>query len=866
MKPVYLEFCGIHSFSEKAEIDFRSLLSGGGFGFFGDTGSGKSTILDCIHLALYGKIERGIGAMNDCIHYAADSAYVEFEFEILEKGARNTYRVRREIKRKSGTTKAYLYAATANGLAAIAEGTRDVNARLEEIIGLTFEDFKMCIALPQGDFAALVKAPTSERVKLVSRLFNLEKYGERFSKSVNAQYFAVEQEEALLLTRMGENNEGSDEKIAEQEKTITEDEGALKTAGIRLKEAEKGYEKAVALEKEKRDYDETCRQFERLCARLPEMQEKRRLLDKLPSAKAVDREDRALEHNLQEQVTAERNVKAAEIALQAATNALQNAQTALEKGEYDSQILRLSVAIETIKGAQTDIQAAERAKRDLDVCRAEFKRLEAQCLKEDFDGQRAAWERELEKLGDDENLVEYIKHHFKDALLAEEYAEVRGDLRALVEKYPIVAADVDRLLEKYTFQNRMGGEEKVLDVAKLQVAFKALERERKELKKQLEALEARKRAYDENELKKSALTEQGKLYRQAYDSATEKIRAVRELGDLHVLEKSLQALQAEKAAAQRKIEHAQATERDARAESVKAQGLFDFHKNAENGLRQHVQTALKEHAFESVETARQLLRAVGDENTVKAECDGFFEKHAFYKNKIAETDLGKFAEYDTDAVRTATERREAAQREQSALTGKLAAGKAELDRLLLLREKYRGLQQQLQEIGKRKQVCDELRQLVKNNKFLEFIASEYLQEICGQASRTLLSLTSGRYFLRYEEKFMVGDNLDGGNLRAVKTLSGGETFLVSLSLALSLSATICAQALRPIEFFFLDEGFGTLDGKLVETVMDVLGKLGKEFTVGLISHVEELKHRIDNKLLVTGASETHGSSVRVVSF
>ena len=74
MKPIYLEFCGINSFSEKTQIDFRALLSGGLFGIFGDTGSGKSTILDCIHLALYGKIDRSSG--GDFIHYGADSAYV----------------------------------------------------------------------------------------------------------------------------------------------------------------------------------------------------------------------------------------------------------------------------------------------------------------------------------------------------------------------------------------------------------------------------------------------------------------------------------------------------------------------------------------------------------------------------------------------------------------------------------------------------------------------------------------------------------------------------------------------------------------------------------------------------------------------
>ena len=146
---------------------------------------------------------------------------------------------------------------------------------------------------------------------------------------------------------------------------------------------------------------------------------------------------------------------------------------------------------------------------------------------------------------------------------------------------------------------------------------------------------------------------------------------------------------------------------------------------------------------------------------------------------------------------------------------------------------------------------------------MEFIASEYLQEVCLSASKTLLSLTGGRYFLRYDKEFKVGDNRKSGQLRAVKTLSGGETFLVSLSLALSLSGAIFSKSLRPIEFFFLDEGFGTLDDKLVDTVMDVLSKLSQNFAVGLISHVEELKRRIDNKILVIAANETRGSQISI---
>ena len=93
MKPVYLEFCGINSFSEKAQIDFRKLLDGGLFGIFGDTGSGKSTILDCIHFALYGKIERSSG--TDSINYKCDNAYVVYDFDITSEGKRRVNRVHR---------------------------------------------------------------------------------------------------------------------------------------------------------------------------------------------------------------------------------------------------------------------------------------------------------------------------------------------------------------------------------------------------------------------------------------------------------------------------------------------------------------------------------------------------------------------------------------------------------------------------------------------------------------------------------------------------------------------------------------------------------------------------------------------------
>ena len=85
MKPLKLKFKGINSFSEQTEIDFEKLTRNGIFGIFGDTGSGKSTILDCINFALYGKVERSKEKL-DIINYNSDVAEVKFEFDVLTDG------------------------------------------------------------------------------------------------------------------------------------------------------------------------------------------------------------------------------------------------------------------------------------------------------------------------------------------------------------------------------------------------------------------------------------------------------------------------------------------------------------------------------------------------------------------------------------------------------------------------------------------------------------------------------------------------------------------------------------------------------------------------------------------------------------
>ena len=864
MKPVYLEFCGINSFSEKTQIDFRALLSGGVFGIFGDTGSGKSTILDCIHLALYGVIERASKSMTDCINYHVDSAYVIFDFEITVGGIRRAYRVQRERKRKNGTTKAFLYEYGDNGeLLALAEGTRDVDDKIERILGLSFNDFKMCIALPQGDFAALVKAATAERVKLVARLFDLEKYGEKLSKAVNEKYYQAEQEVNLVKAEMGQNEGGRDEFIAEKTAEIEREKAVLVEAENVLKIAEREYEAAAEIEKEKRQYDEICQKLGQMSVELPKMEEKRNQAERLPEARLIDDKAKAVEKNEREKQNAVRFGAQAKAQFEMVNRNAETAKKAFFEGGFDEKILQISLDLEKLRGAKEDLENAAAAKQRLETCKEEYNRLKKLCVEEDFVGERARIETELASLGEDDTLLDYLKHNFKDVLLTDAYGEVRADLRALAKKHPQIETDVAALIEKYTLS---ANSDTQLDVGKINVAFKQIEQRKKALKTELESLEKRKRVFDDNEAKKNLLIEQGKVYRQTFDAANEKIAFVKDLGTIEGLEKQLKEATAEKTAAQKQMDFAQEKAQSARAELEKQNGLIAMFSEMEISLKRDLDEALKNSGFSCVGDARDLLVRLGDEEKVKTECKQFFEKYELYKNKRDEVDKEKFVSYDAGALQAARDKKAAVQAEKDLKNRKIAACETELARLIELREKYRAFEKSLSEKEKRKNLCDELRGMLKNNRFLEFIASEYLQEICFSASKTLLSLTSGRYFLKYEKEFKVGDNLDGGNLRAVKTLSGGETFLVSLSLALSLSAEICKKSLRPIEFFFLDEGFGTLDEKLVDTVMDVLGKLSKNFCVGLISHVEELKHRIDNKILVTGANEQHGSRLQIQHF
>ncbi len=179
-------------------------------------------------------------------------------------------------------------------------------------------------------------------------------------------------------------------------------------------------------------------------------------------------------------------------------------------------------------------------------------------------------------------------------------------------------------------------------------------------------------------------------------------------------------------------------------------------------------------------------------------------------------------------------------------------------------EKWQGLQVQMKNVTDEQSRLEELRKLFEGKAFVQFIAGERLAAIARDASYHLKRMTKNRYALELGDdgEFVLRDEGTGGIRRPVSTLSGGETFLTSLALALALSVEIQMRGGR-LEFFFLDEGFGTLDPELLEVVMDALERLRMDhFTIGLISHVPELRGRMPRRLVITPA-EPLGAGSRI---
>ncbi len=859
MKPRYLEFCGINSFSERAEIDFVSLLEFGLFGIFGDTGSGKSTILDCIGFALYGNVARSrSGSMADVINYQSEKAYVNFEFEIYYEGLRKIYRVEREIKRKNAVQSLKIYEKKENTLTALAEGVREGNALLERIIGLEQKDFEKCIALPQGEFAQFVKSQRSERLKLVSRLFNLEAYGERLVKKTNTKYAECLKEYDLVQARLEQFAEITGEGIAALEaevETRKEQEKMQKEALNSVRTQEK---KLSELLKTRLESERTAKRLEVLEEDKPHFAELERELGRLELASAVVKVAAEAENAQKEAQKAQENLNAALLSREKSDKAVA-LLSAWDEEKADEEIARL-----TELRARAE-QAAQSEKKRLETERA-LKRMRAEYVEEagrfsdfDYETERGAIEERIHTLGEGD-LFSFAEQEGKASLLRAEYAVFCSELNTVYRKYPETAEEIVPLIEKYT---ALSCGDKT-SFSQIRSDYEAREQRRKAEQAKLLELEKKHGLYREHlqrlqQLQTDGVRLKGEL------TELENMRAQSQGMSLAEAEQRLSACMKEKRDKTEERNRALKEQTAAIACCAAAEEKQKAAHSAESSAVVRLNESFASGKFENADEAKVLIAKYGNADEVRSRVTQFNEEYMSLTLRRKELEKINFSEATEEKVACLQQEIVLREEEYNETVRLFALKSAELERSRTSLEKKLILEKESAKAKKQAQLYERLKKLFEGNKFMDFVAEEYLQNVAQNASGRLLSLTDGRYFLRYEggaAGFCVGDNFNGGKTRGVYTLSGGETFLVSLSLALALSAEICAKSLRPIEFFFLDEGFGTLDEKLVGTVMDSLDKLkGEHFAIGIISHVEELKHRIERKLSVEKATEKHGSKI-----
>lgn len=231
------------------------------------------------------------------------------------------------------------------------------------------------------------------------------------------------------------------------------------------------------------------------------------------------------------------------------------------------------------------------------------------------------------------------------------------------------------------------------------------------------------------------------------------------------------------------------------------------------------------------------------------------------KEKIEKEITISLKEVEIDSIKNQALSLDAKVKELSEAVGK---ANAEFERLSKDNKAFNELSIALEKNKRNYDLAKELSQILKGKALAEYVAEEYLQEITTGANQRLSLLMDGRYTLKFENKeFFVEDNFNDAKVRPASTLSGGETFLVSLSLALSISDAITMLSSRSMDFFFLDEGFGTLDAELCEAVISALYKLeSQNLSIGLISHVGELEESIKNKVLVT--KDINGSKIKII--
>ena len=289
MKPIKLEIEGLNSFETKQVIDFDK-IGKGVFGIFGKTGSGKSTILDAITLALYGEVKRSKQNI-DFINTKKKKTVVSLDFEIFLLGEKKQFSLTRTFSvKKNGKdveSSAVLYEINNGYKNMLTEGTIKVNDKILEIVGLGKNEFIKCIALPQGEFSAFLSATESERTEILSNIFDLSKYGEALGKRVKQKVSEYELEVNSLNSSLSMVDYATDEELEKSKQKKDEFDTLYKEGKNNLSEKSDLYTKLSSSLEKKKKLSEINLVFAELEKEKPEIDRLEKEIEKNLSANAI---------------------------------------------------------------------------------------------------------------------------------------------------------------------------------------------------------------------------------------------------------------------------------------------------------------------------------------------------------------------------------------------------------------------------------------------------------------------------------------------------------------------------------------------------------------------------------------------------
>ncbi len=799
MKPLRLTVEGFTSFRERLEIDFSGLDL---FAITGPTGAGKSSLIDAIVFALYGQVPRVGDDYKQLISHGVERLSVLFEFAV--GGER--YRIARAVRRERPSQQR-LERLTPAGSEPLADKAREIRAEVERILGLDYDGFTRSVVLPQGQFDAFLKGEPKERRKILVALLGLGVY-ERMQQLANQRGASARAESEFLRKQIETDFAGATPEELErsrEERRGSEAEAARAEADLVQLGAAAPYAHAVRAAR---------RELATLAA--TEVAEATALAAAQMTLDGAGRKTAELASELERL-----RGQLESLGIDDARHALLTAAKprADQLVALTPRVARLAADVvvrqKAVAEAQADLAAAEAALPDREQ--------EEEAAREQETTARAAREAAHRQ---------HLAVTLRRGLRPGEACPVCA--RALTSVLPadepaLDAADAAlRAAEKTRQAAGERRQKQRLLLAQRQAAAEGLGRELVQLEERLRDTRAL-----------------------AGDAVTELL----ESGFLPIETTDPEALAARIQSEQRQLTDARRQQADldkARRSAEQEQAHLAAAVAGATARRDGARARLDEIAAKKGEQVARLEEA-SRELIALAGAAGWAG--------LQPPPAGR------DEVAVVESLRVAAQDVSRAAAARLATARQTVERVekaILRAEELRGRRQELEaRASLHKTLADHL----KANEIVAWIQEEALSRLAAGGSRHLSQLSQGRYQLRLgagddtpatraEQDFYVSDHWNVDSVRSVRTLSGGETFLASLGLALALAESLAelsagGRATEALESLFLDEGFGTLDTETLDAVVNALDALhGGRRLVGIVTHVRDLAERLPARIEV----------------